>query len=57
MLAVEAAMRAYAAKAGEDVEAWGLAACSTTMDYERYPNPEHSRHARGHPAWGSAAAA
>jgi len=51
MLAVEAAMRAYAVKSGEDVEAWGLAGLMHDYDYERYPNLEHSP-TEGHPAWG-----
>jgi putative nucleotidyltransferase with HDIG domain len=51
MLAVEAAMRAYAVKSGEDVESWGLAGLLHDYDYEKYPNPEHSP-TDGHPAWG-----
>jgi putative nucleotidyltransferase with HDIG domain len=51
MLAVEAAMRAYAVKAGEDPEAWGLAGLLHDFDYEKYPNHEHSP-TEGHPAWG-----
>ncbi len=52
MLAVEAAMRAYASKSGEDGEAWGLAGLLHDFDYEKYPNHEHSP-TEGHPAWGA----
>ena len=51
MLAVEAAMRAYAAKYGEDPEPWGLVGLLHDFDYETFPNQEHSP-SDGHPAWG-----
>src|ERR671915_225363 len=51
MLAVEAAMRAYAAKFGEDPDRWGLVGLIHDYDYERWPNEAHSP-TEGHPAEG-----
>jgi putative nucleotidyltransferase with HDIG domain len=51
MLAVEAAMRAYAGTYGGDADTWGLVGLLHDFDYEAYPNSEHSP-TEGHPASG-----
>ena len=56
-LAVEAGMRAYARRYGEDEELWAVAALVHDLDYERYPDLDsgHPRYAlreledRGYP--------
>lgn len=51
MLAVEAAMRAYARRFGEDEERWGLTGLVHDFDYERFPNAARSA-TEEHPAEG-----
>ncbi|HKQ60645.1 MAG TPA: HD domain-containing protein [Candidatus Polarisedimenticolaceae bacterium] len=57
-LAVEAALRAYARRRGEDEAAWGLVGLLHDFDYERWPSAEDHPFrgseilaARGYPDW------
>lgn len=51
MYAVEAAMRALAARHGADPEVWGLVGLLHDFDYERFPNEAHAA-TEEHPAEG-----
>ncbi len=57
-LAVEAGVRAYARKFGEDEEAWSAVAVLHDFDYERYPDAENHPYRgaeilreKGYPEW------
>ncbi|TMK70118.1 MAG: HD domain-containing protein [Actinobacteria bacterium] len=46
VLGVEAAMRAYAQRDGDDEEKWAVTGLVHDLDYERYPDPD-----TGHPRY------
>lgn len=57
-LAVEAAVRGYARKVGEDEERWGIVALLHDFDYERWPSAEEHPfrgteilREKGYPEW------
>jgi predicted hydrolase (HD superfamily) len=57
-LAVEAAVRGYARRFGEDEEQWAIVGLLHDFDYERYPTPDHhpfrgcdELRRRGYPEW------
>ena len=57
-LAVEAAVRGYARRHGEDEEAWAVVALLHDFDYERYPDAENHPYRgaeilreQGYPEW------
>lgn len=58
MLAVEAAVRGYARKFGEDENAWGVVALLHDFDYERWPDQQNHPYrgveilkSKGYPDW------
>ncbi len=58
MLAVEACVRAYARKFGENEDLWGITALLHDFDYERWPDQENHPYrgveilkAQGYPEW------